>query len=261
MNLIFDIDDTINNLTEYICKKRNIDIQKFNNYNMENSMLSKEEIKIISEEYDENCNYENCKYYLKKDLFQKLAENNVIVFYSKCIKNEHIEIKHKKIEEVLNMKVKKINAFNKNTIKNGIYFLPLCVEWFIPKPALELNHNDYIFEDSIENLNNYRNHILAPNKILMKQPFNKDIEKLENIHIIQNYNELYSLLEEINKITYKEIQKNKRIKKNKIHISKFAITFSLISLLLQFQNSNDLNIKHIVTAIIIYLTFQIIDDN
>ena len=261
MNLIFDIDDTINNLSTYICNKQGIDINKYNEDNMKKSNLSKEEIEIISKEYDNAENYIKCKYYLKEDLFKKLAENNVIVFYSKCIKLEHIQAKHNKLEEHLDMKIKTLDKFDKDNIKNGVYFLPLCVECFEPKPSLILNFNDYIFEDNVSNLEKYDNNILSPNKVLITQSFNKNVDLSKDIYRIENHNDLIMFLEKINKITYKEAKRYK----NKKEISKMGIFFSLVFLLTQFEDfHNHLSLKDTIIrffiAIIIFFMCQFLEN-
>lgn len=259
MNIILDIDDTINNLTEYILKKNNIDIQQ-----EEYATLEEKYFDIMRKEYPQNENYIDCHYYLKENLFKKLAENNVIVFYTKCIKDEHIDIKHKKLEDILKTKINKITHFNKDG-KNGIYFLYETSNYNEVKKPLILNPTDIIFEDNINNLKAYidKNSEIHTPKLIHCNYYGKE-ERTDKIFTLDSPNSLLHFLEELNKITYKEIGKNQRIKKYNKKISKIGAIASILFLTMQLQ-SNTLNIKNIVFNIIlaigIFLLFQFIDNN
>ena len=259
MNIILDIDDTINNLTEYILKKNNIDIQQ-----EEYATLEEKYFDIMRKEYPQNENYIDCHYYLKENLFKKLAENNVIIFYTKCIKDEHIDIKHNKLEEILKTKVKKITHFNKDG-KNGIYFLYETSNYNEVKKPLILNPTDYVFEDNIENLKAYINkHSEVHTPKLIHCNYYGNEKKINKIFTLNSPNALLNFLEELNKITYKEISKNKRIKKYNKRISKTGIVTSILFLTMQFQgkilNMRDV-IFNILLSIVIFSLFQLADNN
>lgn len=244
-NIILDIDDTINNLTNYVCERNQIDINKYNSYYLQDTDLSEKECEIILNGYNENISYEKCHYYLDDKLFKKLSENNSIIFYTKCIKKEHIDIKHKMLERYLHTKIKKISKFDKNNIKNGIYYFPIPLHWSETKPPLFLNPDDYVIEDSISNLLEYdkvnEEPLLSPFKILMLQSFNKnEYEKIKNnsfIISIKNNRELNAFLEELNKSNYKNVKKIKAEKQLQESF-KFSIISVIIIMLIKHNEIN-----------------------
>lgn len=256
-NIILDVDDTINNLTNYICEKNKIDINKYNNYYLQDTDLSEEERKIILNGYNENISYEKCNYFLDDKLLKKLAENNCIVFYTKCTKEEHINIKHKTLEKYLHTKIKKISEFNKNNIKNGIYYFPIYLHWNEIKPPLFLNPDDYVVEDNIDNLLEYdkinEKILLSPFKILMLQSFNKnkynEIKENNFIIGIKNNRELNEFLSELNRSNYIN---NTKIREKKMIKETFKLSSLCLFILLILRYNEIKGIQDIIIYFIIY---------
>lgn len=183
--VVFDIDDTLWPLTEYVASKVGIDYSKLTSYRIEeNTGVTPEQVKQVVELYSTGSTYKNIPWYngvrrinsLKADV--RISSNNL---------NEEVAaVKTEELTSVLDLPVSKITM---NIIGEDYTYKKLPTSMFI------------LVEDSPYNIARSK----ATHNILIKAPFNTSEHSMgiirantsSELHICDTLNDAIDLIERL----------------------------------------------------------------
>ena len=172
MRVVFDIDNTLNNLNETINNKYNLveSIEEINRYRLRDTNLSESIKKAFKEACLEDIHYSASVSVVNKDLmnlFLELNKGGSTIYYTKCLIESHIDTKRKWLLSNYNiesMSSYSIADFKKKDLCNGIYYVTAIGD------KICCDNVDIVVEDCVDNLLGYGDNV---KKILIKQPWNE----------------------------------------------------------------------------------------
>lgn len=154
--VVFDVDDTLNNLLENTLRLANIDkdeIRNITKYNLvENKNLTKEQIETIFSLWKRPYTYETCEPHFGIRRINNIIQRSNVLIHSHCTTVEVAEAKIKWVQKYLALSRKR---FIMDAMDLG-------------KPKTHLENVDIVVEDNLQYLLNYN----AKHKILITKYHN-----------------------------------------------------------------------------------------